>query len=88
MAERHKFVKPSRLEEAIEAAAAGEKMERRNRGTMELTSAGKVEYLPRVQVTAEDCVGSFQILGVGSRYIQPGEIRYNYRQGLDGRDQA
>jgi hypothetical protein len=53
----HKFVTPSMLE-AIEASGA--KMERRNRGNMELTSAGKVEYLPRVQVKLTIAFGSFK----------------------------
>jgi hypothetical protein len=57
----HKFVAPSMVE-AIEEAA-GEKMERRNRGNMELTSAGKVEYLPRVQVKLKIAFGRFKYSG-------------------------
>jgi hypothetical protein len=43
----HKFVRPSMVA-AIEAE--GEKVERRKKGVMELTSAGKIERLPREQV--------------------------------------
>jgi len=43
----HKFVRPS-VVAAIEAM--GERLEKRKKGVMELTSAGKVERLPREQV--------------------------------------
>jgi hypothetical protein len=74
----HKFVKPSMLE-AIEAAA-GEKMERRNRGTMELTSAGKVEHLPRVQVKLKIAFGRFKYSGWFTLYNL---VKYDIILGKD-----
>jgi hypothetical protein len=74
----HKFVKPSLLE-AIEAAA-GEKMERRHRGTMELTSAGKVEYLPRVQVKLKIVFGRFKYSGWFTLYNL---VKYDIILGKD-----
>jgi hypothetical protein len=56
----HKFVKPS-VVAAIEAA--GVKLEKRRRGYMELTSAGKVEHLPRVQVKLTLAFGRLQYSG-------------------------
>jgi hypothetical protein len=38
--------------------ATGEKLEKRKKGVMELTSAGKVEYLPREQVKLSIGLGS------------------------------
>jgi hypothetical protein len=54
----HKYVTPWMVE-AIETPAR-EKMQRRNRGNMELTSAVKVEYLPRVEVKLKIAFGRFK----------------------------
>jgi hypothetical protein len=57
----HKFVRPA-LVAAIEAAS-GTKLEKRQRGTMELTSAGKVEVLPREQVQLTLKMGRMRYTG-------------------------
>jgi hypothetical protein len=74
----HKFVTPS-LVAAIEAAV-GEKMERRSRGHMELTSAGKVEYLPRVQVKLKIAFGRFKYSGWFTLYNL---VKYDMILGKD-----
>jgi hypothetical protein len=74
----HKFVRPP-VVEAIEAAS-GAKVERRDRGYMELTSAGKVEYLPRVQVKLSLAFGRFHYTGWFTLYNL---VKYDIILGKD-----
>jgi hypothetical protein len=73
----HKFVTPSMVA-AIEAA--GERLQRRNMGHMQLTSAGKVENLPRVQVKLTISFGRFRYSGWFTLYKL---VKYDMILGKD-----